>query len=248
MTVALEPLLEANDYSWRPWFDVRQYLDKNWDPKNTPHHAIIGLTGSGKSYLAINGIMSVLPYDRVLIVDTKGDDEVSSVVGKPVRELPSNPWYQGLWKKETKPRDFWYRLVVHEDPVKARAQVGSALWRVHKEGNWVVYFDELYDITRARKPGLNLETLVDVMYRKGRHRKTSIIAATQSPAWVPRVFYDQSSFAWIGRIRDEQRQKRLLEIGGMTKKDLHIISTLQRRQWLLAADNGEFFARTKVTT
>jgi hypothetical protein len=65
---------------------------------------------------------------------------------------------------------------------------------------------------------------------------------------VPRLFYDQASFAWIGRIRDEERQKRLLEIGGMSKKDLPVLATLQRRQWLLAADNGEFFARTSVTS
>jgi hypothetical protein len=74
-----------------------------------------------------------------------------------------------------------------------------------------------------------------------------MIAATQTPVEVPRLFYDQASFAWIGRIRDEDRQKRLLEIGGLTKRDLGSISSLKRREWLLCADNGEYFARSKVT-
>jgi hypothetical protein len=64
---------------------------------------------------------------------------------------------------------------------------------------------------------------------------------------VPRLFYDQAAFAWIGRIRDEDRQKRLLEIGGLSKRDLPIVSSLKKRQWLLAADDGDYFARTVVS-
>lgn len=238
---------QTNSYAWRSWEEVRRYVDKNWDPLNTPHHSVIGLTGSGKSYLVVNGILSVAQRDRVLIVDTKGDDPVVSKAGKAVRALPDNSWAVNFWeRKKDIPRQFWYRLKVFDDPVKARVQVHDALKRVYTEGNWIVYFDEIYDVTSVRQPSLNLGPYVELMWRKGRYRKVSVIAATQSPAWVPRMFYDQASYAWIGRIRDEQRQKRLLEIGGMTRKDLGIISSLQRRQWLLAADNGEYFARTKV--
>lgn len=236
----------AMSYDWADWSYVRNYVNANWDPENCPHHSIIGLTGSGKSYLAIKGILSMCQRDRVLIVDTKGDDKLVSVTGKPITEIPRNPWYLPLGQRRDEPRQFWYRLVVSDDPHKAREQVHAALKRVYDDGNWVVYLDEIYDITASRAPNLNLAPWVERVYKKGRSRHVSMIAATQSPAWVPRVFYDQASFAWIGRIRDRERQKRLLEIGGMDRQDLSVLATLKRRQWLLAADNGEYFARTIV--
>lgn len=244
MTRALSVV--PNGIPWLDWEPVRSYVDKVWDPENCPHHSIIGLTGSGKSYLGINGILKgCCENDRVLIIDTKGDDKLVSTTGKPVREIPRNPWYAGMGRRE-EPRSLWYRLVVKDDPAEAKRQVFEALKRVYREGEWVVYLDEIYDITHSRLPNLGLEPWVTQLYKKGRSRHVSVVAGTQSPAWVPRVFYDQASFAWIGRIRDEARQKRLLEIGGLAKSDLSFVSTLEKRQWLLAADNGDYFARTTV--
>jgi len=39
-----------------PWKDMAgrpQLCHNMWDPENNPHHSIIGLTGSGKSYLVL---------------------------------------------------------------------------------------------------------------------------------------------------------------------------------------------------
>lgn len=232
-----------------PWVEWRALISKvnmMWDPENSPHHSIVGLTGAGKSYLAINGILRPMcPNDRVLIIDTKHDDPLVSTTGRACSEIPKDTWWQAGRREAD--RDKWFRLVVSDDRSKGRAQVYKALARVYSEGDWVVYFDELRDLTDpARDSGLGLKATVDHIYRKGRSRRISIVASTQSPSWVPRSFYDQASFAWLGRIRDEQRQKRLLEIGGMTKDMLPNIAELERRQWLLSADNGEYFARSKV--
>lgn len=221
-------------------------VDRMWDPKNTPHHSIVGLTGSGKSYLAVNGILDMCSYDRVLLVDSKGDDEVLTTAGTRIRDIPSNPWH-GLGRRR-EPRQWWYRLVLYEEePRKARIQIARALDRVYREGNWVLYFDELHHLTGTRAPNLNLGPQIERIYRLGRNRRISIVAGTQTPVLVPRVFYDQASFAWIGRIRDRERQKRLLDVGGLDRRELPVLETLQRRQWLLAADNGDVFARTMVT-
>jgi hypothetical protein len=228
---------------------VQQYVNKAWDPENCPHHALIGLTGSGKTYLGINGILrSMCARDRVLIIDTKEDDKLLASAGRPVEKLPKNPYYVGINRSKQQEREaFWYRLVVSDNRAKGREQIATALQRVYKEGDWVVYIDEAYDITAPRAPFYNLSPLLEQIWRKGRSRRVSTINATQTPAWVPRTMYNQASFAWIGRTRDVQVQKRLLEIGGLTKDDLATVSGLQRRQWLLAADNGEYFAKTTVT-
>lgn len=234
-------------FPWLGWPQVSQYIDRAWDPENAPHHSIIGLTGSGKSYLAVNGILRPLcAMDRVLIFDTKGDDPLVSKQGKRVTALQSERVWRSLTRRR-EPFDLWQRLVVSDDREHARRQVGHALDQVWRQGNWVIFFDEIRDITDPHKEtGLGMLAPVDRIYRKGRSRHISIIAATQAPRWVPSSFYDQSSFAWIGRIRDKVRQKRLLEIGGLSSDALPIVGQLQRREWLLSADNGEFFARTTV--
>lgn len=234
-------------YPWLPWRDVRSYVNDQWDLENTPHHSIIGLTGSGKSYLARYGLLELSSWDRVLIIDTKGDDPIISRTGRPVSKFPRRAWYSGLGQRHDQPGDQWFRLVVNDNIAIAKEQVHEALSTAYDEGDWVIYVDECWDVTN-RKPdvGLGLEGIMAKIWRKGRGRHVSLIAATQTPVEVPRLFYDQASFAWIGRIRDEDRQKRLLEIGGLAKRDLPALSTLKRRQWLLAADNGEYFARTMV--
>ena len=244
------PALGDTDRSTIPWVDwpvLSPRINQIWDPENTPHHSIVGLSGSGKSYLMVHGLLKPMcAWDRVLLVDTKGDDPVSSSVGHPVRKIPEKHW---TVQEKRKKGDQWWRLVVSENLSEARTQVSRALSTVYNEGGWVVVFDEIRDITdpqASRFRGLDMLGQVDLLYRKGRYRKVSIVAATQSPRWAPPAFYDQASFAWIGRIRDEQRQKRLLEIGGLSKSELSYVSTLKRREWLVSADAGEMFARTKV--
>lgn len=234
---------------WVDWSHVHAFVDKAWDPENIPHHSIIGLTGSGKSYLAINGLLRPMcKLDRVLILDTKQDDKLVSSIGHPVEELPQKTWISG--RRKDQPFDNWFRLVVKDpvrDRVAAQTQVRKALDTVYREGNWVVYIDELIDVAGRESPNLGLMPYVDAIYRKGRSKHISLVAGTQAPRFVPTSFYDQAGFAWIGRIRDKERQKRLLEIGGLSTAELPFIAQLQRRQWLLAADNGETFMRSTVT-
>jgi len=234
------------------WRVVADYVNKNWDPENNPHHSIVSQTGGGKSYLAINGILKhCCAWDKVLIIDVKRDDKLVSKTGRPVVQLPqAAPWYQGQGQKRQK-YDRWFRLPVPYDRDKARLEVYSALQQVFSEGDWVVFFDELHYVTSTEsKEFLGLRGAVEKLYRLGRNKHISIVAATQSPRYVPGSFYDQASWAWIGRIRDEQRQKRLLEIGGMSKKELAYVANIRPRNWLLCGpgEDGEWFARTTVTT
>lgn len=235
-----------NAFPWTQWGAVSNAVDKAWDPLNNPHHLVVGGTGSGKSYLTINGILKPMcSANRVLIVDTKGDDPVTSSVGKPVRELPRNTWYKGLESKR-KPMQDWFRLVAHDDNDKAREQVGSTLLRCIKEGNWVIYLDEAVEVCDPQRPNLGQAPVVSLGLKKGRSRRVPIISATQAPVWVPRWLIDQASFVWIGRIRDEDRHKRLIQVGGMRRQDLPYLTSLQKREWLLAADPLDIFYRTTV--
>lgn len=245
----IQPAIQSPEaIPWTEWPSVQHYVNHAWDPENCPHHVIVGLTGSGKTYLGINGILKPMcSNDRVLILDTKQDDPLLMSVGHPVEKLPRNPWYANINRKN-QPRQWWYRLVVSEDPAKGREQLITTLNRVYDEGDWVVYSDEVFDLTGRESPYFHraLSGVVQKIQRKGRGRRVPMVSATQEPVGISRVIFSQASFAWMGRIRDEDRQKRLLQIGGLTRHDLPAVASLQRRQWLLAADNGEYFARTIV--
>lgn len=232
----------------RPWPHVHKFVNQLWDPENTPHHSVIGTTGSGKSYLCINGLLRPMcSDDRVLIVDCKRNDKLVASAGKPVTEIPPKTWQT----RKREPYDSWFRLVVHdqfteEGRAKAKLQVFHAMHRVYNEGDWVIYFDEIQDVGGYRMPNLGLGNHLDELYRKGRSRHISVVASTQAPRHVPTSFYDQADFAWIGRLADEDKQKRLREIGGLPKEALPVIQNLQKRWWLLAADNGQHFMTTTV--
>lgn len=235
-----------NTFPWEPWSTVERVVNMAWDPENNPHHVIVGMNGSGKSYLAVNGILKPMcSDDRVLIIDTKGDDPIVSEVGRPIRDLPQNTWYTGMSRRK-KPMRNWFRLVTYDDTAKAKIQVYNALSRVLKEGRWVVYLDEGVEVVNPRFPNLGQEAIVSLLLRKGRSKHVPVIFASQAPVHVPRWVFDQASFTWIGRIRDLERQKRLIEIGGMAKQDLPYVSSLEKRQWLLAADPVDAFYRTQV--
>lgn len=236
----------SRDCPVQPWSIVRRYINRSWDLENCPHHTIVGLTGSGKTYLARHGLLELCKYDRVMIIDTKGADKTISVIGRPVKKIPRQTWF-GLRQKR-RPYEQWYRLILPPRVEMGRDIVGEALERAYDEGEWIIYIDELRDLAplTTRDISMRLNSTVSMIYTKGRSQHTGIIASTQTPTNIISDAYTQASYAWIGHVRDEARQKRLLEIGGLSKKELPYVSSLVPREWLLTAESGRTIVKTKV--
>jgi len=215
------------------WDTVYHRVGKFWIPKKAPHHSLIAQTRGGKSYLIGNGILPHVANENVVIIDVKGDDPTYAEIGKPVNKLPSRfSRTFNDWISEGKPREHWYRLVVKEDWNDARAQVEQTLRQVYAEHNWTVVLDETRALTDARPPGLNLSAYVEQMWLRGGSKGICVVAATQGPRWVPKSFYEQAQFHWIGAIEDEESQKRLREIGGMERYHLPVIKSLPQYHWV----------------
>lgn len=231
-----------------PWEVIKAELDVSWQPLQAPHHSIVGLTGSGKSYFAMHGLLSMLPYDKCVIIDVKGDDPTLREFGKPVKELPHKVIIElNRRKRERKIGDNHFRILVNSDREAARKQVKEVLQRVWDEGNWYVFVDETRYLTDPRDPSLGVKSHVEQLWMRGRSRKVSVIAMTQAPRWVPSSFYDQPSYVWIGRVNDEEAQKRLREVGGLSKVHLPVIAALKKREFLLVAEGGDRLAITGIT-
>lgn len=228
----------------KPWEEVSKDIYRKWKPNDAPHHSIICLTGGGKSYLCTRGLLPMRGWRRTLILDVKGDDDTLDGVGRRVRTIPRNdPWFRNH-KKE--PDSRWYRLIVYDDIIKAREQVKNALSLAYKQGDWTIFVDETRHLTDPRAPALNLRSYIEQLWLKGRSRRVEVVGATQAPRWMPSSFYDQPSFVWIGRINDERAHQRMREIGGLRRGHLGVIQRLQKREFLVVGDSGDYTAITKV--
>lgn len=215
------------------WNQVHSRVGRLWIPGDAPHHSIVAQTRGGKSYLIGKGILKHVTNENVLIIDVKGDDPTYEEIGTPVRKIPSRfSRTFNDWLSEGKPREHWYRMVVDEDWSSARKQVASALAQCYAEHNWTVVLDETRALTDPRPPGLNLSPYVEQMWLRGGSKRIQVVAATQGPRWVPRSFYEQAQFHWIGCVEDEDSQKRLREIGGMEREHLETIKNLQKRHFV----------------
>ena len=231
-----------------PWYEIRARMQRLWVVRENPHHSIMGQTGSGKSYLTRHGILDVCQWDRVLIIDTKGDDPTLRGLGRVVSQYP----HKGIratqqLRQDDEPRGNWYRLVTSAKWDKARDQVQEALTKVMEQGEWVVVIDELRVITDVRAPGLNLSPEWEAIVLRGRSRGIGLVNGTQEPRWVRGSFYTQSAFYWISRVEDEAAQKRIAEIGSSRGLMTHL-PTVKKRRWIYT-DNLEderYWAYTQV--
>ena len=239
----LESLLIGERIPHRSWEEVKYDIYGQWLPNDKPHHSIISLTGGGKSFLATRGLLPMRGWRRAVILDNKGDDATLRNVGRPVRELPNR---DSRIRSRKEPDSRWFRLMVSDDWNKARDQVRKALDTVYKQGAWTIFIDETRHLTDPKIPSLGLRNYVEQIWLRGRSREVELVSMTQAPRWVPSSFYDQPSFVWIGRINDERAHQRLREIGGLRREHLGIIQRLQRREFLVIGDGGDYTAITKV--
>lgn len=239
----MEDLLFSGRIPRKSWQEVKYDIYDMWKPKDSPHHSIISLSGGGKSYLATRGLLPMRGWRRALIIDNKGDDDTLRDVGRKVKQLPrSDPTF----RRRKKPSSRWYRLMVSDDWGKARQQVQDALAQCYRMGDWTIFVDETRNLTDPRVPSLGLRNYVEQIWLRGRSRGVEMVSMTQAPRWVPSSFYDQPSFVWIGRINDERAHQRLREIGGLRREHLPVIQRLQKREFLVVGEGGDYTAITKV--
>jgi hypothetical protein len=238
-------ILEAPTIPTLSWEQVETYVHAEWIPDQSPHHCVVAQTRAGKSHLIRHGILPLVQFDRVLVIDSKGgQDKTWAGCGKLVKSLPSAARMR--LTDDRKPMAHWYRLVVPIDRQEGRRVVHDALTRIAAMGDFVVVIDETRHITDAAEPGLGLRGPYENLVLRGGSHGVMVVSGTQAPRWVPSTFYDQAGFAWIGRVTDEQAHKRLMEIGGMTRALLPQVAGIERRKWLLNADGGQFRAFTQA--
>ena len=204
------------------------------------HITLIGRTKSGKTTLAVGGLLPLPSIGRfVVVAGTKSRD----------------PMYDALLAKGYKFNNTGrldYRRAPH---VIVRPELDSLadrrgqqevfrrmLDQVFREGNWTLYLDEV----RYLSDTLRLQGDLETLWLQGRTLGVTMVASTQEPVSVPRVAFSQIEHLFVFRLTDRERITRAAELAGsMTDEVREIIPRLSQHEALYVAPQADLLLRTR---
>ncbi len=196
--------------------------------------------------------MPVLGLDeRVLIIDDDAETTLPGFSIK-VRRFPSKAWreyYRTRYGERYRPV---FRLTVPEDlTLKAileqRKRIYNALRGAFREGNWNIFVPELTMLTDSLADyGLGLKGVVNILMRRGRRRRVSVISETQAPRWITRYALDQPIGVYVSQVGDWDARIRLREIGGNSKMLMAALGELGPHEFVFCGMQGRVLQRVQV--
>jgi hypothetical protein len=209
------------------WEEHVAYLWPRWEPGQ--HVSIIAPTGRGKDWLITRGLLPLWRDHRVLYFDTKDFDPTLKGFGHRVQSFPNRLYRLGM-KRENGGQ--WFRLHIRSALAgtshRAQRQTAyAAMAGAYREREWVIVVSEISHLAND----LQLMPALRDIWKRGRANVT-FIAAGQAPRWLPGEMYDQSSYLYLGPLRDTYARKRLSEIGGNTDEIKAALGQLRRFEWL----------------
>ena len=183
----------------------------------------VGMTGSGKTFLATDFLERAWSRVPQVVIDPKGTFEGhGAVTWEYLSDLPRD-WERQI-RRIRRPKHL--RVVIRPellDDMRRNATLNSIYQRVFAEGNCLIYLDEVEQLCYGNRAHISLTNLVKL----GRQKLITVWAGTQRPAGVPRMFFSESDHLFTFYLVDEEDRKRIrqfmgpagLEIPGPGKHD-----------------------------
>jgi hypothetical protein len=172
------------------------------------------------------GTKGILPMfhnvANVLVLDTTADPKLTDY-GQPYRKYGK---INGL-----------RRLSIHDLSPESTLKIHKAMNRAYKQGECVVFIDEIRHIVDPQF--LGLKAAAESLLLFSRKRRNIVVGLTQAPRWIPSAFYDQSRMQFIFKIRDHRTMLRLAEIGGDTKRLKEIVPALEKYEFAYINTEGD---------
>lgn len=222
-----------------PW-DVFIQRVLNW--RSGEHFALIGPTGQGKTTMA----RSLLPlHYYVTVFATKPFDETMDALIR-----------QGYYRMErwrSLPADEYPKRVLWPDIARLKGKqerlelqrrvFDDAFDAIYLEKGWTVYLDELWYFSNR----LNMDGWIEEFLSQARSLSVSLMVATQRPAFIPLMVYDQSTHIMFWRDNDEANLRRISGIS-YRSADLirNLVSNLEQFQVLYINTRTGEMVRTRA--
>lgn len=154
--------------------------------------ALVGATGSGKTFLASR---LIAPLRRILVLDPKHTFKAEGF--KPGETLP-------IFRNE-------FKMVFRPGRGDGDEKMTRLVYELFKRGNAVIYVDEL--ATLADYYPMTTDQLSDIA-RTGRERGVGVWSAMQRPRFVPKVFLTESEVFFIFGLRSADDRKHIAGFSG----------------------------------
>jgi hypothetical protein len=233
------------------WAEVAGYLKREW--RQGEHFAILGPTGSGKTFAALE-VAEIRTY--VIVVACKPRDPlIQDALARGYWLVPTDrleiPYSDGrpLHPKVV----YWPRLtdkqrralppsqVMRAEKGMQKPRVAGAIGYVRNAGHWTLLLDETTWVCRD----LRLQEDVDSALFQFRSLDSSIILLAQRPSWIGRFALSSPRFLILFQTNDDNDRKALGEISSVDtnavraavgeldfgRHECLLIDTYARRMW-----------------
>lgn len=163
-------------------------------PTDGHRHAIVGMTGSGKTQFAL-ACLSHRSWKQKpwIIIDYKRDDMIAQIPGLEIIGVRSRPpKHAGVYAVQPLPID--------ED---AEA-LDKFMWHIWERGNTGVFLDEGYMLGRFNKAYRALLT-------QGRSKRIPCISLSQRPSWISPFILSESEFFTAFYLQTKADNDRMRE-------------------------------------
>lgn len=170
-------------------------------PNDSERIAIVGRNGSGKTVAAV-WHLSQRAFDKMpwIAFNFKGDDLIDSIPGTKELKLTSDP--------PKAPGIYIVRPMPHETE-----ELDAFLWKVWKNENTGIYFDEGYMVGNSKA--------FQALLTQGRSKLCPMIILTQRPVWINRFVWSESDFFQIFSLTNKQDRQTAAEfVPAVNKRQL----------------------------
>lgn len=219
-----------------PWSVLGPEFAAVWgraDPRNPePEHAeIIGMNGSGKTYLLIKILQDrmLVRNSHIVLIVTKRSDKVFAKLGWPIVRDVRDVFRHRVCI-------FWpqtnligsQRKAYHEVRVR---ELLTRLWQ--PDANRVVAFDE---IAYVESLSPEMRELIGMYWREGRSNGITVVAMKQRPQGVQRDMSSETWWTFAFVPKDRADAERFAELFGSKREWLPVFDSMN-------PDRHEFLVR-----
>jgi hypothetical protein len=176
------------------------------------HVAIIGDTGTGKTYMMAKGLLRLRNY--VVVLKTKSDDD----------EQTKWDGFHRIRKAKGMQNERYSRFLLDPEYRMQAVEGWNMAERVWRQGSWTVVFDEEW---YAEKIGLTPQ--IERLLTQTRSMRVSVVCGQQRPVGNSRFVISQATHVFCFRVEGRDA-KTVAE--STTPRILPVFETLQKRQFV----------------
>jgi hypothetical protein len=208
------------------WSYLAPEFVQSWEAGQ--HLAIVGPTGSGKTFVALDLLerRAERRDAHVVVLASKQRDKTLTDLHWPI----VRDWSEvGFEQRERRRVILWPPYGSASKAQSRRGVFTDALDSILEEGHWTVYLDEAGYFVEQ----LKLRPILDEYWNQGRSSGITVVASSQGVTWVPKPMLSQQQWMILFGLPDEETRADAARIAGDRHRFGPMIAALKEYEFLL---------------